>query len=850
VEGQTVSHYRILEKLGGGGMGVVYKAEDTHLQRHVALKFLPEKFSKDPQALERFQREARTASALDHPNICTIYDLGEHEGQPFIVMQFLEGQTLKHRIQEKPLPTERILDLGTQVTDALEAAHSKGIIHRDIKPANIFITQRGDAKVLDFGLAKLSDEQTLESAAPTAVAEEPLTSPGTAVGTVAYMSPEQVRGEELDARSDLFSVGVVLYEMATGQQPFRGATSGAVFNEIISKAPTAPVRLNPDVPDELEHIINKTLEKDKDLRYHSADDLLTDLRRLKRDTELERSLSATPVPSVKPKHKRVWLKVVGAVAVFVAALWALWLSGLFSPAAPEEKSIAVLPFDNLSGDPQDEYFSDGLTEDIITQLSKIGSLTVISRSSVMRYKDQDRNLRKIGEELGVTTLLEGSVRRAGSRLRITAQLIEAVTDRHLWAESYDREMEDIFEIQSDVAQQIASALQVQMAPEEKARIEQKPTENLTAYDYYLKGRDYYNRYRKQDNENAIELFQRAIDLDPNFALAYAGMGDAYAQRVQAFGFGPEWLDKSIEMSQQAINLNADLAEGYKALGLGYQYKGWARRSLQAYLRAMDLDPNNRAAISNISINYLGSGDLDKAMKWARKGLEIDPTSEWPYFNMGLIYFVLGWHQKAEGFLTRSLEIKPDFNGSLLALTELYLVQDKLGPASEIAQRLLSLDPSGTYFLYNAARVALWSGDYVRAEEFCDRAIAAESDSVEWVGAPLVFVLKKLGRHSEAQELFDRSLKLNQKWIDQGDEGFSARRTLAALYAADGDREGALRWLQEAYNTGWLGNLWPQKYPLYENLWNEPSFKRMVAEAKIKVEEMGRRVREMEKEWEQ
>jgi TolB-like protein/lipoprotein NlpI len=638
--------------------------------------------------------------------------------------------------------------------------------------------------------------------------------------------------------------------MATGQQPFKGATSGAIFNQIINKAPTAPVRINPELPEELEHIINKALEKDKQVRYQSARDLLTDLKRLKRDSELERSLTATPIPSTRTQHKGLWLKVAGVVALFVVALLALWLSGFLSPAAPEQKSIAVLPFDNLSGDPQDEYFSDGLTEDIITQLSKIGSLTVISRSSVMRYKNRDRDLRTIGEELGVTTLLEGSVRRADDRLRITAQLIDAVTDRHLWAESYDREMKDIFEIQSDVAQQIASALEVQMAPEEKARIEQKPTENLTAYDYYLRGREYYSRYRNQDNENAIELFHRALELDPNFALAYAGMGDAYGQRVQNYFFDPEWADKSIEMSRRAIALNPDLAEGYKALGLGYDQKGWSRKALEAYLQAAKLDPSNWAAISNIALYYVETGDFENAMIWVKKELDVEPTSEWAYQRMGLIYLGLGRFQKAEQWLNKSLEIKPDFESSSFMLGALYTAQSQMDRATEIAQKQLSLDPSSADSLSSVGFAALWSGDYVKAREYYEEAIAAEPNSVERVGASLGYILGKMGHQDEAQDLFDQSLKLNQKWIDQGNERSDVRREMALIYAAQGNKEEALHWLQEAINAGWWGYFWDEKIPLFENLHAEPRFQQMMAEVRAKVDKMRKRVEAMEKKWEE
>ena len=402
--GETVSRYLILEKLGGGGMGVVYKAEDTTLRRYVALKFLPEQLCEDRMVLERFKREARTASSLDHPNICTIYDIGEHEGKPFIVMQLLEGRTLKHYISNKPIKIDELLDMAIQVADGLEAAHSEGIVHRDIKPANIFVTRRGHTKIVDFGLAKLAREQLGDAATagslPTAPADEHLTSPGTAMGTVAYMSPEQVRGEEVDLRTDLFSFGVVLYGMATRRQGFTGNTSGVVLEATLNRTPPSPVRLNPKIPLRLEEIIQKVLEKDPNLRHQSTADLRADLVRLRRD------LMSPPTPKGEAPH-------------------APWRAG----TTPEPiKSLAVLPLENLGRDGEQEYFVDGMTDALITDLAKIGSLRVISRASVMRYKGARKSLPEVARELNVDTVVEGSVLHAGGRVRITAQLIQAATD--------------------------------------------------------------------------------------------------------------------------------------------------------------------------------------------------------------------------------------------------------------------------------------------------------------------------------------------------------------------------------------------------------------------------------------
>jgi non-specific serine/threonine protein kinase len=504
-------------------------------------------------------------------------------------MQYLEGRTLKYHIEGGALQTDKILELGIQIADALNAAHSKGIIHRDIKPANLFVTQDGQAKVLDFGLAKLMQKHPIADSAMTTVqtSEDILTSPGTAVGTVVYMSPEQVRGEDLDMRTDLFSFGVVLYQMATGSLPFKGNTHGVVFNEILTKVPTSPVRFNPELPDELERIIYKALEKDPQVRYQSAKDLQADLTRLRRDTSPSGIITTSvPAGALAARPSRLW-RTAGRVALVIAlvflGLWYTgmlyqWYSGVQYPgeSQPSEssvaeevdsKSIAVLPFDNLSPDPENEYFSLGITEDIITQLSKIPDLRVTSRTSAMRYQDSEKSVREIAQELQVASILEGSVRRVGNQVRITAQLVDAKTDEHLWAETYDREIEDIFAIQSDVAEQIASSLKVELSPEDRARIERKPTENLTAYDYYLKGRDQYYSYSREDNERAIEFFNEALDVDPDYARAHGGLADAYAQRWLWYGFGEEWLDSAIEESSKAVALDPDLAETYQAEGL-------------------------------------------------------------------------------------------------------------------------------------------------------------------------------------------------------------------------------------------------------------------------------------------
>ncbi|MCI0402223.1 MAG: protein kinase, partial [Acidobacteria bacterium] len=612
--GQTVSHYRILEKLGGGGMGVVYKAEDLKLGRSVALKFLPEELARDREAIHRFEREARAASALDHPNICTIYEIGEQDGQPFIVMQYLEGQTLKHHLAGRVLETRQAAELAGQVTDALETAHAKGIVHRDIKPANIFVTQRGQAKVLDFGLAKLLrpvDDVT---------ATESLTGTGMAPGTLPYMAPEQLRGKPVDARTDIYALGCVLYEMAAGRRPFRAELGSQLIDDILHSAPTAPGRLNPDMPAELERITLKCLEKEPENRYQSAKELGVDLRRLAAPSAAH--LPAMPQAPAKGGILRRPLRLASMVAAFLLALAFLANVGglrdrLLGGAGTQRiQSLAVLPLENLSRDPAQEYFADGMTEALITELSKISALKVISRTSAMQYKGVKKPMPQIARELGVDALIEGSVVREGDQVRITVQLIHGPTDKHLWADSYQRELRGILALQSEVAQAIAREIRVAVTPAEETRLAETRAVNPEAHEAYLKGRYHWNKRTREGFEKGIEYFEQAIEKDPNYALAYAGLADSY-NNLGAWGHVPprETYPRGKAAAMKALELDEELAEAHASLARNKIAYDWdwpgARQEFERYVQ---LNSNYANAHLWYSYYYFAMGRLDEAAR--------------------------------------------------------------------------------------------------------------------------------------------------------------------------------------------------------------------------------------------